>query len=224
MNPNKEIEIWLKNPREYRKEIFKFFSYLIKNEIRKYNNNKDLYQEGALGLLVAIDKYNSKLNCPFESYAKKWIKCYITNANRNKTKDINLPYYLYNIINQLKKNDINFIINTPEIISKESNIPLTQIKRALFYINYPITLEQFFEKEINLEIEKTIINKNIIDKIKKDFTNLKKRDQLILKLCFGIEPYKEKTIIEIAKMFNLSISTIYSIKYRSIKKLKKEYD
>jgi len=221
---------YFKDTKKYKQEIIYSHLYLVAEIIENYKFNEDLFQEGVLGLIRATEKFNNQSGITFEYYAQWWIKSYINKAYKYKSKCVHLPRYLFNIIKQLKKYNINPDKYTPQSIALKLKIPLSHAKKALIYIyEYPVILNYLFNKESifynqGKRIEKTIINKELLKQILEDNKEIIKRDLEIIKLCFGISPYQETEIPIIADKYNLAVSTIYSIKYRILQKLKKRYD
>ncbi|URM53144.1 sigma-70 family RNA polymerase sigma factor [Mycoplasma sp. SG1] len=255
LNKSKEIELARKikegDPEEAEFARFQLIESnlrLVISIAKKYSNRgldfSDLIEEGNIGLMKAIEKFDYKLGYKFSTYATWWIKQAISRSIADQGKAIRIPVHMVEIINKLSK--INHNLNESlgrdpfdnevlfELQKTHPNITLKKLRDIKKIILEPISLdkplkesvdsnfENFVENKKTLNPELFIENKMLKIKMDKIFKNvLSLKEEKIIKMRYGLAPYnKEHTLEEIGIIFNLSRERIRQIESKVIKKLR----
>lgn len=199
----------------------------------------DLIQEGNLGLINAIDKYDVKKGYKFSSYAIWWIKYYIKKAIAEQSKIVKIPVYLMSeYLNKIIIITNNFESKfgrqpTEEELAQSLNISLNKTREFLRLINPPLslsmpigldenaTLNDIIPDQNNYSIEKIISSIFLKEELEKELQKLTLQEQIVIKKRFGIEDNCPKTLANIGKSLNLSRERIRQIEQKGLKKLRK---
>ena len=210
---------------------------LAKRYIGKGLSFLDLIQEGNIGLMTAVDKYDMTKGYRFATYAVHWIRQSITRAICDKGRNIRIPVHLQEKMGRFTKIKRELEIKlgrnaTIEEIAKQMNIPFDEAKKLYKYHEDTISINSFIKEGEDEELEDFIPSKestedsviNIIlpEEIKKmfDMCNLKQREKDILALRFGLYNSKTHTLEEIGKMYGLTRERIRQIESSAIKKIR----
>ncbi|OFI06757.1 RNA polymerase sigma factor SigA [Clostridium acetireducens DSM 10703] len=197
----------------------------------------DLIQEGNLGLMKAIDKFDYKKGFKFSTYATWWIKQSISRAIADKSRAIRLPVHINENVNKLNKASKKLyqkLGRAPDIdeIAECMDMPLEYVKKLMRVSKTPLSLELPIDDQGNSKLEDFIpdyenaspeeiaehsmLKKQLLDVI----STLNPREEKILKLRFGLENGEAKTLDEVSKEFNLTKERIRQIEKRALLKLK----
>lgn len=203
---------------------------------------EDLVNEGSIGLMRAIEKFNPEKKVKFSYYASMWIRQSISRALSNKSKIIRIPHGLVNEKSRLLKSVTKLTEKlgrapTPQELSKDCDLTEKKIKKIQNFLPSTISLHQTVvndDGECNLEniltdskqkdIVSQLITKENLSSLKKLLSRLPKREHYILEHRFGLGNNKKQTLETIGKKFNLTRERIRQIEKESIKKLKKMFD
>ena len=196
----------------------------------------DLIQEGNLGLLKAVDKFDWRKECKFSTYATWWLKQSILQALADQSRTIRLPAYLSEIINKiatakralLQKNGKEASI---EELAEFCQEDVEKIKEVLDFINEPLSLDALTSSEdplIDLLEDKSqetplssLLNQGLKNSTVEVLSQLGERDAKIIKMRFGIDEEKTYTLEEIGKHFSITRERVRQVEEKVLQKLRK---
>lgn len=215
---------------------------LVVSNAKKYTNRGlpflDLIQEGNIGLMKAVDKFEYKRDLKFSTYATWWIKQAISRAIADQARTIRIPIHMIDTVNKINKTMRDYIQKhgkEPDIeyIAKEVAIPADKIKNVIKMTKEPISLDAPIGNDDDGKYGDFVEDKNIIGPmeqvLKEDLRNqiedvlsqLNERERAVIKMRFGLlDDESDRTLEEIGKELNVTRERVRQIESSAIKKLK----
>ena len=226
---------------EGKSELVKANLRLVISIARKYLNRGlpflDLIQEGNIGLMKAIDKFEYQRGYKFATYATWWVRQAITRAIADQTRTIRIPVHMTEGINKLNRTSRVLIQEvgrepTLEEIAEKMEMSLEKVQKILKITQRPISLETPIGKEGDSRLEDFIEDKEVISpqdaaislnmtrQIQRVLSTLSKREEKILRMRFGIAEKHDHTLEEVGQDFDLTRERIRQIEAKALGKLK----
>ena len=227
--------------REAKSELIKANLRLVVSIAKRYTNRGlqflDLIQEGNIGLMKAVDKFEYKRGFKFSTYATWWIRQAITRAIADQARTIRIPVHMIETINKLIRTSRHLVQELgreplPEELAKEMQMPVDKVRRVLKIAREPISLETPIGEEEDshlgdfIEDKKTIspieaaVRYDLVRKIGQSLSTLTDREEKVIRLRFGIGELTDHTLEEVGQDFDVTRERIRQIEAKALRKLR----